>query len=301
MSKSNEIYQRRINNVINYINDNLDKSLSLNDLADIAHFSSYYFHRIFVAVVGESVNSYTNRTRIEKSARLLKFSKLPISEIAYECGFSSPSTFSRSFKQYFEIAPSTFRKTGKIKSSKICKELHPMEKYLCEMSLEEKKSRFPISLKKLPSRKVAYLRVSDSFKNGMVIQAFDKLIEWAKDRNLFSTGQFFGMSIDDPMVTPQEKYRYEACMTIPSDFEMNKQNGIQILQLPQCNYATTKVIGDIKQVATAINYMYNDWLISSNYEPKHQYGLEYFLDKQNVCNWNHFDLELYVPIKPLLE
>jgi AraC family transcriptional regulator len=142
MSKSNKIYQRRINNVINYINDNLDKSLSLNELADTANFSSYYFHRIFVAVVGESINSYTNRTRIQKSARLLKFSNSPISDIAYECGFSSPSTFSRSFKQHFEITPSIFRKTGNIENSKICKELHSLEKYLCEMSLEEKNQDF---------------------------------------------------------------------------------------------------------------------------------------------------------------
>jgi AraC family transcriptional regulator len=134
----------------------------------------------------------------------------------------------------------------------------------------------------------------------MVIQAFDKLIKWAKERNVFSKGQFFGMSIDDPLVTPQDKYRYEACVTVPSDFKIKYQEEIQILHLPECNYATTIVDGDIKQVATAISYLYNDWLINSNYEPEHQYGLEYFLDKQNVSNWDHFYLELYVPIKRLI-
>jgi AraC family transcriptional regulator len=300
MSKSNEIYRRRINKVINYINDNLDKSLSLNDLADLAHFSSFHFHRIFVALIGESLNSYTNRTRIEKSARLLKFSKTSISDIAYECGYSSPSTFSRSFRQYFTVTPSTFRKKGKIENSKICKELHPMAEYLCDMSLEEKKSKFPIVRKELPNRKVAYIRVADSFKDGTVIKAFEKLIKWTKDKNLFSEGQFFGMSIDDPMVTPENKYRYEACVTVPHDCIANDQDGIQLMDLPYCLYATTKITGDIRQVATAISYMYNDWLINSNYEPEHQYGLEYFLDKQNVCNWNNFDLELYIPIKPLM-
>ena len=300
MSESNIIYQNRINRVINYINKNLEKSLSLNDLADIAHFSSFHFHRIFVAVVEESINSYTNRTRIEKSARLLKFSKQSISDIAYECGFSSPSTFSRSFKQYFEVAPSSFRKTGNIENSKICKELHPMEEYLCNISLEEKQSKFPIAIKELPSRKVAYIRVVDSFKEGTVIKAFEDLIDWTKDKNLFSEAQFFGMSLDDPMVTPQDKYRYEACVIVPSDYESSNQDEIQLLELPPCTYATTKVYGDIMQVATAISYMYNDWLISSNYEPEHQYGLEYFLDKQEICNWKNFDLELYIPIKPLL-
>lgn len=300
MSKSNTIYQRRINDVITHINNNLEQSLSLNELADIAHFSSYYFHRIFVAIIGESVNAYTNRTRIEKSARLLTYSDRRIADIAYECGYSSPATFSRSFRQYFEVAPSTFRKSGTIENSKICKDLHPMEKYICDMPLEEKISTFRISLKKLAPRTVAYIRVIDSFKDGTVIRAFEKLIDWAKGTNLYRDGQFFGMSIDDPMVTPQDKYRYEACVTVPSSCQVNKQDEIQLMQLPACMYATTKVSGGLMQVATAIHYMYNHWLINSNYEPEHQYGLEYFVNKENVCNWNHFDMELYIPIKPLM-
>lgn len=300
MSNPNKIYQKRINHVIDYINDHLNKSFPLDELAGIAHFSPYYFHRIFVAIVGESVNSYTNRIRIEKAARLLKFSNKQVAHIAYECGYSSPSTFSRSFKQYFEVTPSVYRKSGNIGNSKICKELHPMEEYLCDMSLQEKKIKFPITIKKMPSRQVAYIRVVDSFKDGAVIKAFEKLILWAKGKNLFSDGQFFGMSIDDPMVTPQNKYRYEACMIVPSDCKVNSQEEIQLMKLPPCKYATTKVIGDIKLVATAISYMYNDWLINSRYEPEHQYGLEYFLDRQNICNWDHFNLELYIPVRPLL-
>lgn len=300
MTDSNHIYQRRINNVIDYINNNVHKSISLDELAGVAHFSSFYFHRIFVAIVGESVNSYTNRIRVEKSARLLRFSKKSIADVAFECGYSSPATFSRSFKTYFQIAPSQFRKTGDIKNSKICKELHPMENYLCDMSLEERKSKFPITIKKMPRRKIAYIRVTDSYKEGVVIKAFEKLMTWAKQNKLFAQAQFFGMSIDDPMVTPQDIYRYEACLRVPENISVAETEDIQLMNLPNCQYATTKVSGDIKLVATAISYMYNGWLINSLYEPEHQYGLENFLDKQNICNWNHFDLELCIPVKKLM-
>lgn len=299
MTNPNKIYQKRINNVIDYINDHLDKSVSLAELANVAQFSPYYFHRIFVAVVGETLNSYTNRVRLEKSAKLLKFSSKKLSEIAYECGYSSPSTFSRSFKKYFEVSPGVFRKSGNLENSKICKELHPMEEYICDMTLEEKKMEFPITIKNLSSRQVGYIRVTDSFKEGSVVKAFEQLIVWAKSKNFFSDGQFFGMSIDDPMLTPQSKYRYEACIKIPVEHEVSDDNNIQIMKLPACKYATTKVSGDLKKVATAISYMYNDWLINSDYEPEHQYGLEYFLDKENICKWDYFDLELYIPLKPL--
>ena len=80
----NPIYQQRINRVIDYINQNLDHSFSLDELAQKAHFSSYHFHRIFVAVTGETVNFYTNRIRLEKSARLLKLSNSTITVIAQD-------------------------------------------------------------------------------------------------------------------------------------------------------------------------------------------------------------------------
>ncbi|MEM6320542.1 MAG: GyrI-like domain-containing protein [Bacteroidota bacterium] len=297
--KALQVYQTRINAVIDYIVRNLDKSFSLEELAAVAYFSPYHFHRIFVAILGESVNFYTNRARLEKAARLLKFSKNTISDITYDCGFSSPSTFSRSFKQYFTTSPSTFRKKGNLKNSKICKELFPITEYLVPMSLVEKQQRFPIKIKTFPQRKVAYIRVINSYREGVVIRTFERLIEWAKQHNLFKGGQFFGMSLDDPMVTPKEKYRYEVCMTIPSYVDCEDADGIETMVMPLCQYATTVISGNINIVATAISYLFNDWLINSAYEPAHQYGLELFLDKAAICDWTHFDIELCVPVQPL--
>jgi len=298
MKKASSIYQKRINAVIDHLNKNLDQSFSLDELARIAHFSSFHFHKIFVAVVGESVNFYTNRVRLEKAAKMLKFSPSPIADIAYDCGFSSPSTFSRSFSKYFSVSPSLYRKKGHVENHKICKELFPMTEYLVPMTLTEKQSTFPVIIKTLPQRKVAYIRVVDSYQEGVVIEAFEKLITWAKDEQLFDDGQFFGMSLDDPMVTPHKKYRYEACITIPKHFSVDT-DGIEEMLIPACSYVTTTVSGDITVVATGIDYLFNTWLINSEYEPEHQHALEHFLDKQNICNWDPCDLELCIPVKPI--
>lgn len=300
MNKSNITYQKRINQVIDYINNNLDKSFSLEELATVACFSPFHFHRIFVAVTGETVNYFKNRVQLEKAARLLKFSKNSIQAIAIECGFSSPSTLSRSFKQYFETSPSAYRKSGNIENSKIRKELFPMNDYLVPMSEEELKAAFPVVIRDLPERKIAYLRVVNSYQEGVVQNAFEKMIAWAKTQKIYKSETIFGMSLDDPMTTPQEKYRYEVCLTIPKDLEIDDQTEIETMMMPKCKYATTKVKGNINQVATATHYLFNTWLINSNYEPEHQHGLEIFLDKDKVCDWNHFDLELCIPIKKLI-
>lgn len=295
----NPIYQQRINRVIDYINHNLDHQFTLDELANQAHFSSYHFHRIFVAVTGETVNFYTNRVRLEKAARLLKLSNYKITSVAMECGFSSSATFSRSFKQYFGISPSHYKNTGVIEDSKICKELFPFNEYLVPMSEEELQRSFPVSIKDLPQRNVAYIRVVNSYAEGVVQEAFEKMIQWAKNNDIYESEVIFGMSIDDPHTTPKEKYRYEVCLTLPEDFNIEPGEGIDQMSMPPCKYACTTISGDIKRVATGTDYLFNKWLISSSYEPDHQHGLEIFLDKENVCNWEHFDIELCIPIQSI--
>src|ERR1700712_2284808 len=121
MNKANDIYIRRINKAIDYATENLDKKISLDVLAAQALFSPYHFHRIFRAVMGETVNGFTTRMRNEKAARLLRFSKKTMTDIAMECGFSSSSTFSRIFRQYFQISPTEYRHGTEIQNSKIRK------------------------------------------------------------------------------------------------------------------------------------------------------------------------------------
>ena len=299
MHKSNEVYKRRINKVIDYVNNNLHKSISLEELASVAFFSPFHFHRIFVAVTGETVNNFTNRMRNEKAARLLKFSKKSISEISIECGFSSTSTLSRLFKQYFEISPSEYRKGGEIKNSKIRKELFPNNKYHCNLSEEELKDKFPVEIRQLPERRIAYIRVMDAFREGVVLSVFADMVRWSKKMNLFHSETIFGMSLDDPDVTPKEKYRYEVCITIPGDLKIDPDSAIETMTLPKCKYAVTAVSGDLNLVGAGINYLFDNWLINSSYEAEPQHGLEIFLDKENICNWDHFDLELCIPVKPL--
>src|ERR1700719_2926072 len=157
--KANSEYTGRIDRVIDYLRRNLDRPVKLAELANVACFSEFHFHRIFSAVSGETLNNFTNRLRLEKAARLLRFSDHSLTDIALDCGFSSSSTFSRTFRAVYETSPSQFRKNGEIKNSKICKEIHTGQEYVLPMSLEEKKTAFPVRLIEIPERQVAYIRV----------------------------------------------------------------------------------------------------------------------------------------------
>ena len=106
-----EDYISRINKVIDYIDRNLAEELSLEKLAEIANFSPFHFHRILSAIIGEPLNTFIKRLRLEKSAfQLIVLPQKTITEIGLDCGFSGSSVFSRKFKSFFRVSPAEYRK-----------------------------------------------------------------------------------------------------------------------------------------------------------------------------------------------
>ena len=296
-TQANREYAQRIDRVIDYLRGNLHRPVKLGELASVACFSEFHFHRIFSAVSGETLNNFTNRLRLEKAARLLRYSRHSLTDIAFDCGYSSSATFSRAFRSGYDTSPSQFRKSGEIKKSKICKELYSAQEYLLPMSAEEKRAAFPVRLIDVPERQVAYIRVTNAFQMERVLAALQTMIEWAKSQDIFSQGILFGMSVDDPHVTPKHLYRYEVCLASSSPFECIE--GMSKLKMPAMRYAATKVSGDIRKIATATDYLFRGWLINSDYEPEHAPGLEVFLDKEKATDWSHFELELCIPVRKL--
>ncbi|MGB2626098.1 MAG: AraC family transcriptional regulator [Candidatus Acidiferrum sp.] len=288
-------YVHRIDRVIDYLRGNLDRPAKLAELAKVACFSEFHFHRIFRAVSGETLKNFTNRLRLEKAARLLRYSDQSLTEIALDCGFSSSATFSRAFRSGYDTSPSQFRRSGEIKKSKICKELFPEDEYGLVMSAEEKRNAFPVRLLDIPERQVAYIRVKNAFEMDRVLAALKTVIEWSKSEDIFQQGILFGMSIDDPHVTPRHLYRYEVCLASSLPFELRES--MSKVKMPAMRYAVITVSGDIHKVATAWDYLYRDWLINSDYEPEHAPALEVFLDKESATDWSHFELELCLPVR----
>ncbi|MBD3344806.1 MAG: helix-turn-helix domain-containing protein [Chitinivibrionales bacterium] len=111
-----EEYVARINRVIDYIEANIGSQLTPAELADVACFSRFHFHRIFAALIGETLHQFIKRVRIEKAATMLVFNpKKSITEVAFDCGFTGSATFARAFKQAYGISAGAWR-TGAFKA-----------------------------------------------------------------------------------------------------------------------------------------------------------------------------------------
>lgn len=87
-----------------------DPNLTVQEVADHIQVSEVHLRRIFRDMAGQSPNRYLNSTRLEKAKNMLRFSNLPIYEIAFSVGFSDQYYFSRLFKNETGLPPSEYKK-----------------------------------------------------------------------------------------------------------------------------------------------------------------------------------------------
>ena len=104
-------YDVRVNRAVDFIEKNLARDPGIGEIARVAGFSTYHFHRLFSAQVNESLGQFKSRLRIERAAvRLLDRTDEPITEVALDLGYSSSATFARSFRAHFGMGASEWRK-----------------------------------------------------------------------------------------------------------------------------------------------------------------------------------------------
>lgn len=103
-------YFERIQNAIEFIEENLQEKLIITAISSQSYFSPFHFQRLFQAITGFSVQQYIRNRRLSEAAFLLKTTSQTILEIAINFQYGSQEAFTRAFVQYFGITPAKYRK-----------------------------------------------------------------------------------------------------------------------------------------------------------------------------------------------
>jgi AraC family transcriptional regulator len=307
------IYEQRIYRVQDYIGAHLDEELSLDNLAHISSFSSFHFHRIFKAVTGETVHDFIRRIRLEKSCSLLSLNPdMKITNIALDCGFSSSSSFAKAFKQYYKTSPSEYRgrqntgnsgkqngKNGK-HDSKTGDESSSPFWYITDQELEilyRRRKKMNVKIEELPGYRIAYMRRIGAYGPDNV-QLMQKLKKWAITRDLLGgSSMILGIAHDDPDVTPAERCRYDACIVIPKEYELEKDINESVF--PGGRYAVFKVDHTAEAISGAWDDIFSVWLPDSGYQMDSRPLFERYIGAAVDIKIEPVSCEICIPVKTL--
>lgn len=272
-------YERRMHRVLAHIDRHLDRQVSVAELADVAHFSAFHFHRMFTAWMGETVADYVRRRRVETAAsRLATQPEVTVLQAALAAGFGSAEAFTRAFKLRFGLPPTAWRqaqqdskigqgrsKTGQAQTVAAGHDdasTHSMEHIMIEATLVER-----------PPVQVAYLRKTGPY--GPELGRFwgEVVYPWMATNSLLGLPRY-GICLDDPTVTAPERCRYDAAVEVPPERVLSG-NPMRTV-VPGGQYAVHRFRGPVEQVAAAWLALTRDWLPASGLQLDARPFVEYY-------------------------
>ena len=109
-ASTREELHRRVHLGKQALDEMFDTRLPLAQIARLAHLSPFHFHRAFSSVLGETPHGYRTRRRLEKAARLLSETELPVTDVCLDTGFESLPSFATLFRKRYYASPIAFRK-----------------------------------------------------------------------------------------------------------------------------------------------------------------------------------------------
>jgi AraC family transcriptional regulator len=300
-------YTSRINRTLDYIERNIQKQFTLEELAMVSHFSKFHFNRIFHSLMGESPFQFILRVRLEKAAALLIHNNLEnITEISYKCGFNDISTFSRNFKIYFTISATRYRHQKSNLSqheSNIRQNDNKPVPYFCpELKTiiwrTNMKTNKSVEVKDLPKMTVAYLRHIGPYKGDAKLfeKLWNKLCSWAGPRGLMNQSdlKFLVIYHDDPKITIEDKLRMSVCLTVPAETKVDGEIGKMDIEAGK--YVVARFELDANGFTEAWDWLYGQWLPSSGYQPDDKPCFEIYPEEPKN---GRFVVDICVPVKLL--
>ncbi|ELD0440783.1 helix-turn-helix transcriptional regulator [Escherichia coli] len=113
-----------VNDIIRWIDNNIEKPLQVKDVAEHAGYSIWHFQRIFSHYHGVSLGRYLRERRLNRAAELLLNTNMSVYQICLKCGFDSQQSFTRTFTRLFQCSPALYRIKYKNSNDKLTDSRH---------------------------------------------------------------------------------------------------------------------------------------------------------------------------------
>ena len=248
----------------------------LEDLARLANFSPFHFHRVYAGVVGETVAATVRRMRLALATRMLQSEGHSITEVALAVGYDSPQAFSRALGQFTGQSPRAFRRqmAGHAANGIDGGSLLPGLDSICIMEQ--------------PAQRLCALLHRGPFAT--IPHTHRRLHVYAGNRVV--TGHW-GMSFG--ATDGLDRYRYYAGLASPEPWPEDTE--VEHLDIPGGRYAVYRLAGPYTRINAAVRALYARWLPGSGYEPDDRPMLEHYLTSAREVSPDQLRTDLMVPIR----
>lgn len=282
----NDSYSDRIDRIVEYLNEQVESTHSLQDLAKAAQISPFHFHRVYRAVTGETPAGTLRRLRIARALIMLKDTEKPITEIAFDVGYESSQAFSKAFRQLAGCS-ATEARANQQKLESLVEELSGTPGRSTDCKLEVRL----VSVE--PFKVIAARHVGPP--DGL-FKAFGDLFNWAEKTGLLEDYRgIYGIPIDDPRGQSDQGPRFDCCF----DFGPKAKSGKQYSQafLGGGLYAVARHVGPYEGVDDKYDALFGSWLDSSHYLLRNSCSYNHYLVDPGTAPPEKWETDIYVPVK----
>ncbi|RXR19389.1 AraC family transcriptional regulator [Flavobacterium amnicola] len=268
----------KIKNVIIFVEKNYNRQISPAELENVSNYSYRNIQRIFKNIFKENIGEYQKRIRLENGFKRLIYSNETISDISFSIGYESNQAFTKAFNKNYSITPRKAREN---------KELI-FNDFIANIDSKYVKSE----IVKLNSIEVYYdLIITNDYDNSTINKLWDKIYENA---NYNCQIDYYGVIVDQPLLSIKSKCRYEACFT-KSETNIKKA---KTKLIDGGKYIKYTHFGSYDTILDTYRFIYNDWLFLQKYEIDAKPIIEhYHTGSINVIDEEKYITHILIPIK----
>ena len=281
--KTQASYQARLDRVVDHIYAHLDEDIRPERLAEVACLSPYHWHRIYVAMRGETISATIRRLRLLRAADRLANSDLPMGMIAERAGYSGADAFARAFRDAYGQTPADYRATGSHAAFKAATEA-------------EDHQGFPIAIETLPATRCASVAHRGPYLH--IDQAMGRLFTALAAQKLMTADQAMrALFFDDPDLVPVGALRSRACSPVAEDLPLAAP--LEETVLRGGLYARLRYRGPYADMRGAYRWLLGVWLPRSGYEPDDDPIFEAYLNNPQSVAPADLMTDIHLPLKTL--
>ena len=263
-NSTENIYQQKVNQVIDYISANLHLPLQLDVIADKINVSQRQLLRIMRSALNESLYTYVARQRIERAVLYMQTEEMSLTTLSSMVGYDNPQSFSKAFKKQFGISPKAY--------------------------INELQSRLEGYVQSSGNRSSLQAEIC-YFETEPYEIAWNKLMLFLKDNQALTLEtRFIGLSFDDPNVTNYNQCRFYACASVKKKIVPTGEFGT--IRLQQGKYA----VYTLKGSCSGLQELYNNISVNFEHTIRHGMAFEEYISYRTENSKENIT-KIYMPIK----